>query len=88
MKGLKLNSLPRMIFNKICLPESFNTNISHQLLDYTISIGNSQHNRTQIQNVILYSKPDFKRSFQRFMKYKNKSDSDLVWQIQLISIKG
>ena len=29
--------------NRICLQESFNTNISHQLFDYTITFVNSQH---------------------------------------------
>ena len=26
-----------------CIPESFNTNISHQLFDYTLTFLNSQH---------------------------------------------
>ena len=26
-----------------CIPENFNTNISHQLFDYTITFVNSQH---------------------------------------------
>ena len=43
--------------------------------------------RTQIQKVILYSKTGFKRAFKNFC-YKNKSNSDLVWNIQLISNKG
>ena len=48
------------ILNKFfCLPESFNTNISHQLFDYTITFCT----RTQIQKVILNSKNGFKRSF-------------------------
>ena len=38
--------------------------------------------KKQIQKNILYSKTGFKHL------YKNKNDSDLVWQIQLISIKG
>ena len=28
----------------------------------------------------------FKRSFERFLVYKNKSNSDLVWKIQSISM--
>ena len=40
----------------ICIPESFNTNISHQLFDYTITFVNSQHQ--QIQKVIWYSKAE------------------------------
>ena len=27
----------------ICIPESFNSSISHQLFDYTITFVNSQH---------------------------------------------
>ena len=52
-----------------------NKNISHQLFDYTITFVNSQHQNTN-------SKGDFVRSFQRFLVYKNKSDSDLVLRIQ------
>ena len=29
-------------FNFLCIPESFNTNISHQLFDYTITFENLQ----------------------------------------------
>ena len=35
-----------------CIPESFNTDISHQLFNYNITFVNS----TQIQKVILHSK--------------------------------
>ena len=38
--------------NNICIPENFNTNISHQLFDYIITFENSQHQNT-------YSKGDF-----------------------------
>ena len=31
------------VFNKFCIPESFNTNISHQLFDYLITFVNKQH---------------------------------------------
>ena len=31
-----------MTHNYICISERFNTNISHQLFEYTITIGNSQ----------------------------------------------
>ena len=34
------------IFKWVCIPESFNTNISHQLFDYTITFVNSQHKKT------------------------------------------
>ena len=67
------------------IPERFNTNNALQLFAYTITFVNSQHQNTN-SYVILNSIPGFKRSFQRFMVYKNKSDSDLVLQIQLISI--
>ena len=30
-------------WNLICIPESFNTNISHQLFDYTITFVDPQH---------------------------------------------
>ena len=30
-------------YKNICIPESFNTNILHQLFDYTITFVNSQH---------------------------------------------
>ena len=49
-----------LTFNHICIPESFNSNISKQLFDYTITFVNSQHYRTQIHNVILYSKTGLK----------------------------
>ena len=39
------------------IPESFSTNISHQLFDYKITFVNSQH-ETQIPKVILLSKTD------------------------------
>ena len=38
--------------------------------------------RIQIKKVILNSKSGFKRSFERFLVYKKKSDSGLVWRIQ------
>ena len=33
-------------FKTFCIPESFNTNISHQLFDYTITFVNTQHYNT------------------------------------------
>ena len=33
-------------YNIFCIPESFNTNISNQLLEYIITFVNSQHNNT------------------------------------------
>ena len=32
--------------NIFCIPESFNTNISHQIFDYTITFLNKQHLNT------------------------------------------
>ena len=49
-------------FKCLCTPDSFNTNISHQLL--TTQLPLLIHNtRTQIQTVILYSKTGFKSLF-------------------------
>ena len=48
--------------NKICIPESFNTNIEHQLFDYKITFVNSKH-ENMISKGNLYSKTGFKRSF-------------------------
>ena len=36
----------KLITKNICEPESFNTNISHQLFDYTITFENSHHENT------------------------------------------
>ena len=49
----------RQIF---CIPESFNTNISHPLFDYKITFVNYQHENTNSKGD-LYSKTGFKRSF-------------------------
>ena len=66
-----------LLFNGICIPESFNANISHQLFDYTIIFVNSQYQNTNAKGD-LHSKTVLKRSFLRFLVYKNKSDLDLV----------
>ena len=34
------------IYNDICIPESFDTNISHKLFDYIITFVNSQQSNT------------------------------------------
>ena len=63
--------------NFICIPESFNTNISHQLFDYIITC-----KFTALEH-------KFKRGFLtqklvlKFLVYKNKSDTGMVWRIQL-----
>ena len=39
-------------YNDLCIPESFNNNISHKLFDYTISIVNSQmYTKNPIMNI-------------------------------------
>ena len=47
--------------NNFCIQESFNTNISHQLFDYTITFLNSQRKNTN-SNGDFCSKPRLKRS--------------------------
>ena len=52
----------------VCTPESFITNISHQLFDCKITFVNSQHENINLkgtQNPVLN------------VRFKNKSDSDL-----------
>ena len=53
------------VFEYFFLPESFNTNNSHQLFDYIQNnlLWNNCSTKTQIQKVILYSNTGFKRSF-------------------------
>ena len=45
------------------MPESFNTNISHQLFDYTITFVNSQRSYTNSKDDFVLKKNSFKRSF-------------------------
>ena len=52
-------------------------NISHQPFDYKITFVNSQEKNYNSKGDFV-SKPSFKRSFYRFLVYKNKSDLDLV----------
>ena len=73
---LLVKSIPKVIKNSICIPESFNTNISHQVFDYKITFVNSQYENSN-SKVILYSKAGFKRSFSRFRLNKNKSESKI-----------
>jgi hypothetical protein len=56
--------------NVFCIPETFNTNISHQLLDYTINFVNSQHKNTN-------SKGDFVRLFKDF--WYTKINPTQIW---------
>ena len=52
MKITQKGYISRILFDRIftqpftkifCIPESFNLDISHQLFDYTINLGNTQH---------------------------------------------
>ena len=52
-------------------------NISHQRFDLKITFVNSQEKNSNSKGDFV-SKPSFKRSFFRFLVYKNKSDLDLV----------
>ena len=61
----------------ICIPERFNTNISHQLFDYTIIFVNSQQWNTNSKGDLILENY-FERLSKRFLVYKNKSDSELV----------
>ena len=53
------------------IPESYNTNITHQILDYKINILRSQRKNTN-SKVDLSSKTGFNSSSSRFLIYKNK----------------
>ena len=48
--------------NMFCMPESFNTNISHQLFYYIITFENPQHLNTNSKGDFVL-KTSFKRSF-------------------------
>ena len=79
---MKVNGIQKpyscFYFEVFCILESFNTNISHKLFV------NNLCDLTALEHkVILYSKTELKIS-----GIQNKSDSNLVWRIQLISIKG
>ena len=73
--------------NIFCIPESFTTNISHQLFDYKITFVNSQLEKTNFKSDFI-----LKNRFETFVLnisgIKDKSYSDLVWRFQLISIEG
>ena len=60
----------------LCIPEIFNTHFTPTFNTKNTFV-NSQHENTNLNGDFLF-KTDFKRSFQRFLLYKNKSDSDLV----------
>ena len=50
-----------------CIPDIFNTKIVHQLFDYKITFVNSQHENTNLNLVILYSKIGLDIRFKDFI---------------------
>ena len=61
-----------------CIPESFNTNISHHLFDYNYPVSvNSQHQNTNSKGDIGL-KNRLEMFVLKIMLYKNISDSDFV----------
>ena len=53
----KLNQGPkRLIYKSFCTPESFNTNISYQPFDYTITFLNQQHKNTNSKHDFVLKK--------------------------------
>ena len=70
--------------NILGIPESFNTNISLRFF-FTTKLQNIEQKITN-SKVILLLKKTFKSSFLRFLVLKNKTNSDLVRQIQLLRI--
>ena len=62
--------------NIFCISESFNTNISHQIFDYKITIVNSHLENTNSKgNFVL--KNWFETFVERFLVCKNKSESKI-----------
>ena len=64
--------------NWFCLPESFNMNISHQLLDYKIAFVNSQHEYTNSKGEFVLENR-FKMFILKYLEYKNKSESKMYF---------
>ena len=52
------NSVKQYIvfYQTVCIPESFNTNILHQLFDYTITLVNSQRQNTNSNGIFVPKK--------------------------------
>ena len=63
------------IINVLCIPESFNKNISQKHFDYKINFVNSQQKNNNSKSEFVF-KNQFENLFYRFLVYKNKSDSD------------
>ena len=64
--------------NWVCIPESFNMNISHQLFDYKIAFANSQCEYTNSKGDFEL-KTRFKTFVLKFLEYKNKSESKIYF---------
>ena len=60
----------------ICIPESFNTNISYQLFDYKITFINSQHENTNSNGDFCNQKLFLNVHFKDLIE-KNKSESKI-----------
>ena len=70
--------------NYICIPESLNTHISHHLFDYIITFVNLR-TRTQIQKVILYSKPVLNVCFKDFWDIKINQSQKYIFSLSIFS---
>ena len=66
---MEYNDTYMCVDHAICVPESFNTNISHELFDYTITFLNSHRLNTNLKSTIV-NKTGFNRPFERFLEYK------------------
>ena len=55
-----------MLDKDIFIPESYNTNISHQLLDYTITFVNSQQKNTNSKGEFVLKSPVLNVRFKDF----------------------
>ena len=51
-----------LYLNKLCILESFNTNISHQLFDYKLIFMNSPHKNTNSKGDFIFKKNGLKLS--------------------------
>jgi hypothetical protein len=76
------------IYVCICIPESFNTNISHQLFDYTITFENSQHYNKNSKGDFVLQKPVLNARFEDLWYTINIFYLDLRWPIQLMITTG
>ena len=70
--------------NEFCIPESINTKIS-QLFDYKITFVYSQHKNSNSKGDFVL-KNGLKRSFKRFLVYKNKLESKYEIEITLATV--